>query len=312
MVYNNYVMHHFRRILQLGVVLTCLFWGFQQVDSQALAQADVLTDKTAVISEDDQDIANQYPGLPVAVAKAIRSVVATRQILNSATGQGSVASGVVIGDQQILTAGHTIMNNGALQCGSTAVLASGVASSATASTDTVSMAAMRYGNKSDLAVLTINASDNFKSVPDISISTNAPKAGDKVYFINYQPTSDGTVRNPTTKDVNAKPAVFEGTVLGARDGQLVIAAGYSKSFGQGAADNMLRKGASGGAIVDADGELVGLSVASDSLTANHSAASIARNYDVTLSNRHSYQLAYMQAVNFSLIQSVQASTVSCK
>lgn len=306
-------MHRFRHVIQLLVVAICLFWGGQQITTEVFAQQ---SKETAVLSESDGEIEDQYPDLPVEVARSIHSVIATQQLLNDATKQGQVASGVVINDHQIVTAGHTIGGDGQILCANTSVLASGLVSKAMASNDPVTHAAFRYTPDTDLAVMTVRAGDNFRSLPDIRLARVTPKKGETVYFINFQPTADGHVRNPSadskpgTVDYT-KPAIFSGVVAERERDRVVIATGYSKSYGLGATDNMVRKGASGGAIVNVRGELVGLSVASESLQANHSAASLAAKYGVSVPSNFSYQLAYMQPVNSALINDLQTTTISC-
>jgi hypothetical protein len=168
-----------------------------------------------------------------------------------------------------------------------------------------------------LAVLTVRNSENFRNLPNITLATERLKPGETVYFINFQPTADGRVRSPLAADAvqgaadYSKPAVFSGLVVQSENKRAVIATGYSKSYGLGIADNTVRKGASGGAIVNVRGELVGLSVASQSLQANRTATSIANEYAINLPGNFQYQVAYMQPVSQSLVQYVQSTTVSC-
>lgn len=295
------------------VVAICLYWGGQQLTTEVFAQPDK---QTAVLSDTDTEIGDQYPDLPVEVARSIHSVVATQQVLNDATNQGQVASGVVINDNQIVTAGHTIGGDSQLMCANTSVVASGLVSKATASNDPVTHAAFRYTPETDLAVMTLRGSDNFRSLPNIALARQLPKKGETVYFINFQPAANGQVRNPAAESKPgavdySKPAIFSGIVAERERDRVVIATGYSKSFGLGAADNMVRKGASGGAIVNVRGELVGLSVASDSLRANRSADSLAAEYGIGVPSNFRYQLAYMQPVSQTLINNLQTTTISC-
>lgn len=305
-------MHRFRHIIQMLVVAICLFWGGQQITQQVFAQQD---NETAVLSDSDTEIEDQYPDLPVEVARSIRSVVATQQLLNDATNQGQVASGVVINDQQIITAGHTV-GGGSLMCANTSVVASGLVSRATASSDRVTHAAFQYTPGIDLAVMTLQAGDNFRSLPDVKLASELPKKGETVYFINFQPAADGQVRNPAAESKPGavdytKPAIFSGIVAQSKNDRVTIATGYSKSYGLGTADNMVRKGASGGAIVNVRGELVGLSVASESLQATHNATSLASKYGIAVPSNFAYQLAYMQPVSQTLIDNLQTTTISC-
>lgn len=268
------------------------------------------------ITQNDLELSDQYPGLPAEVAKSVRSVIATQQVLDEASQQGIVASGVIINGQQVLTAGHNIEAGDGLVCSRTTVVAPGLLSNATASKDEVTHASVRYGKSEDMAVLTLRSSDNFMGLPEINIANRPPEAGDTVYFINYQPTADGKVRSPAAqasadpRSDYSKPVVFSGIVLGSTRNGLAIAAGHGQSFGNGIPDTLLRKGASGGAIVNAKGQLVGLSVSSESLLANKTSADIKKEFRIQLSQQQ-YQLAYMQAVSNAAVEKLQTNMVSC-
>jgi len=304
------------RRIQLLAVLGCLTWGGYQVTSNALAQTDT-TEEPAIVNTTDQDIERLYSQLPPEVARVIPSVVATLQV-NDNQKQGTVASGVIINGEQILTAGHNVEGDSGLACRQTTVIAPGLLTSAAASSDVVTHASVSYGKSSDLALLTLRSGDNFKALPDIKLSQRPPEKGDRVYFINFQPTADGTVRSPASpvtadpsKDYS-KPAVFSGRVLGRSNHGVAIATGGGVSLGIGAPDVLARKGASGGAIVNERGELVGLSVSSESLLADRSAASIAKEYQLVLEDAGKrYQVAYMQPVDGGLVKHLQASMISC-
>lgn len=302
-------MHHFRHTIQLLVVVACLIWGGLQVRSEVFAQPGITS--TADVTESAEEIESQYPDLPPAVAHSVRSVVAMQQILDETTQRGVIASAVIISDQQVLTAAHNINKSGHLACDNTSVVAQGMLTHAATSTDVVTHASAEYNKKNDLAVMTVQASDNFRALPNLTIANRLPEAGDTVYFINFQPTADGKVRSPAAPADYSKPAVFSGAVLGEKPNGIAIATGHGKSYGLGIADNMVRKGASGGAIVNAQGELVGLSVSSESLQANRSASSLAAEYKVRLPESR-YQIAYMQPVGQAAVENIQSTTISCK
>lgn len=306
-------MHHFRHTVQLLVVVACLIWGGLQIRSEVFAQP---ASAAMVVTESEQDIESQYPDLPPAVARSIRSVVATQQVLNQATQHGVVASAVIVNDQQVLTAAHNINKDGRLACGNTSIVAPGMLTHAATSQDAVTHASAQYDKKHDLAVMTVQSSANFRDLPNITIADRLPEAGDTVYFVNFQPTADGKVRSPAAAASSnaaadySKPAVFSGIVLGKKPNGIAIATGYGESYGLGVADNLVRKGASGGAIVNVRGELVGLSVSSESLLADRDASSLAAEYKVRLPASR-YQVAYMQPVGEAAIERVQNVTVSC-
>jgi hypothetical protein len=300
-------MRQVRHTIQALIILGCLVWGGYQWSAQASATP---LSQDEAISLTDQDIANLYPDLPLEVSKAIPSVVATQQVLDKSTGKGVVASGVILNDRQILTAGHTVEDGGRIMCSQTQVVAAGMLSDAAASKDQVIQASARYGKDTDLAVLTVQGGGNFSKLPNIQLSRHT------LYFINFEPTADGTLRSPAVQS-NAdaahdysKPAIFAGTYLGRTNDGMEIATGYGKSYGRGAPDIMLRKGASGGAILNSEGQLVGLSVSSESLNANRSNASITKEFGVRLSQQN-YQIAYVQSVSKSVVTYMQKTTVSC-
>jgi hypothetical protein len=303
----------YRHAAQITAILACLVWGGYQITDRALAQSNYTP---MVVTETDQELASAYPGVPVKVARSIRSVIATQQITNQATKQGLIASGVIINGQQVLTAGHNVQADDGLACSQTKVIAPGLLSNATASQDAVTHASVRYGKSEDMAVLTVQSSENFSSLPAVTLASRQPETGDTVYFINYQPTADGKIRSPGVQVTSnpatdySKPAVFSGIVLGSTKNGLAIATGHGQSFGNGAPDTMLRKGASGGAIVNTKGELVGLSVSSESLLANKTSAAIRKEFGIQLSEQR-YQIAYMQAVGKLTVDQLRSSMISC-
>lgn len=306
-------LRHTVRAGQILAVAGCLIWGGLQVANSTLALA---APASVTIVETDDDIARQYPGLPPAVARAIPSVVATQQIIDPSSQRGVMASGVIVDGHQVLTAAHNIKQGRELACGNTEVIAAGVMTNAAASRQAVTHASLRYGKTTDIALVSVQGNQNFDALPILNIANRQPEAGDTVYFINFQPTADGVMRSPAlqsssdpSKD-HSKPAVFSGIVLGSNGNGLAVATGQGKSYGVGVADQVVRKGASGGAIVDANGRLVGLSVSSESLQANRSAASLVSEYRVRLADGQ-YQVAYMQPVGKSDVRKLSGGMVSC-
>ena len=313
-VFNRKNMFRLRHGVQLGLILGCLGWGIYQIMHTTLVPSEEPNSVAATVAQDGQTLDDTYPGLPTEVAAVVRSVVATQRIVGGATGpvqNGFAGSGVVINDEQILTAGHNVEDGKGLACSQTQVLAAGMLSRASASQEVVTYASVEYGQDEDIAVLQVKPSANFKDLPDVRLAGGLPQAGETVYFINYQPAADGGARTPFAKDAAyAEPAIFSATVLGTADSHFAVATGGGKSFGKGLSDVLLRKGASGGAVVNGDGELVGLSVASESLAANRSAASILREYQVNLPPQN-YQVAYMQQVDSGLVNRLRTGMVSC-
>lgn len=308
-------MFKIRHIIQSAIVITCLGWGGYQVTSSVLARPEQQPNTTAsVVQQQGQTLDATYQGLPSEVAQIVPAIVATQRI-TSAAGNGAqnglAGSGVVVGSDTLLTAGHNVQDGKGLACGQMVAVSAGVLSSANAAKNIVTHAGVSYGTDEDLAALTVQEGENFKQLPDVKIAASAPQSGETVYFINYQPTADGKGRTPLAADkAHAEPAIFSATVLGMGDHGLSIAAGGGKSFGLGEPDVMLRKGASGGAVVNAKGELVGLSVSSQSLAADRSASSLLKQYGVDLSAGN-YQVVYMQKVSKQLVERLRSGMVSC-
>lgn len=128
------------------------------------------------------------------------------------------------------------------------------------------------------------------------------KIGEKLFFINYEPTADGSIRYPNT----GGPAVFGGVYLGKTDyGDYEILSGL-KSYGA-VKDTVARPGASGGAVFTADGTLVGLSVKSSIGT--YSAYTYEHEFGVKLLGKPSNQglpFAVAQPINPDLVHSYES------
>jgi hypothetical protein len=305
--------HLIRRGLMAVAIVACLGWGGYQLGNQDLSAA--IPPRPGVIVSDGE-IARQYPGLPVAVARAERSVVATRQMLKSDAVKAIIASGVIINGNQVATAGHNVEDSSSIGCKNFQVITPGVFEDSGANKDPVIGVSFNHAKSTDVAVLTVQTGVNFQSLPPVRIASRPPSAGQTVYFINYQPTAEGKLRSPSVKPSldsrqdYSRPAIFAGTVVGTSPNGVAIVTGYGKSLGRGAPDVMVRKGASGGAVVNSDGELVGLSVSSESLQADLSSGTVYQMFGYEPPDGK-YQLAYMQPVNPAILGRLQSSTISC-
>lgn len=302
-----------RRVTQVSVIIAALSWAGYSVSSHVQALSDSDTRNAAhITATDSQNIEEDYAGLPEGVTRSVKSVVAVQRITSSAaTDNAVIASGVILNHHQVLTAGHATSNgSGALSCTDTTVNAPGFATPAEASANPVTFASALHSDNADLAVMTVNADQNYKNLPQISVASALPKPGDTVYFINYQPQADGTIRDPLSK-TNDSPVVFSGTVVGSDSQGLQIAAGGGISYGHGQAETLLRKGASGGAIVNRDGDLVGLSVSSQSLAANRTPQYIGTNFGIALPDGK-YQIVNAQTVSQQLLTKLQSNMTACQ
>jgi len=300
---------HMKRILSAAALGVGLIWV-------AVTYIGILSSfDPSASAASTKVIIDQYVDLPAGVSEAIPSVVALQRITASSPKagtsayQGEVASGVIISNDEVLTAGHSIMPKRSLQCDNTTISTAGAQNRLLASTEKVKTGAAIH-NGQDAALVTIQPSENFKQLPRVEVADATPQMGETVYFVNFQPTADGATRTPTAQGDLAMPAVFSGTVLGQTPDGLVIATGSGKSYGHGVADTLVRRGASGGAILNRKGQLVALSVASQSLTADQSPAAIAHTYGVQLP-RGQYQIAFGQVTNGQLISQLRAQQAYC-
>jgi hypothetical protein len=296
-----------RRVIQVSLIAAALAWGGYSLTFHAQALNDVNS-----VSHASSDVEDEYADLPKGVARSVQSIVAVQRITSTvAEDNAIVASGVILNDHQVLTAGHTASNSkGALSCAGTRVNAQGFLSSSAASSNPVSYASALHSGAADMAVLTVEPDENYQSLPAISVASVLPKPGDVVYFINYQPQADGTIRDPLSAGVGG-PVIFSGIVIGHDAQGLQIATGGGTSYGHGQPETVLRKGASGGAIVNGNGELVGLSVSSQSLAANRTPQYIGTNYGITVPEGK-YQIANAQTVSLQLLTKLQSNMSACK
>ncbi len=152
------------------------------------------------------------------------------------------------------------------------------------------------------------------SVSNIPIANNAPTHGQPLYFVNYEPTAQKVFRSPyNTRQRYIYPAIYGGIYYDSTaNGEYVVLTGM-KSYGQ-VKDTNSRPGASGGAVFNAAGQLIGLSVMGGSpieaVSYSHSSESNASTpVDVQLG------VSYIQPVNKGLIKELHKElhpySVSC-
>jgi lipoate-protein ligase A len=107
----------------------------------------------------------------------------------------------------------------------------------------------------------------------------------------------------------SQPAIFRGVILGYNQNGYSIATNID-AHTNSAADTILRKGGSGGAVLNTDGQLIALSVSINSLSPDSSADNLASAYHVRLP-KGNYQLAKAQMVDRSTVDSLQTSLTRC-
>jgi len=289
----------------------------------AVTVASVFVISASVISQPasaraDELIGNAEVALPPRVSESVLSAVAVQRdaAVKQADGRtaGVAASGVAIGDDLILTAGHAVVSDGRLQCAGSRVDAPGVKRPDDVSRDTVASGSAIYGRSADIALLKVNAGENFRGLPTAHLSTSELRREQLVYFVNYQAAADGTTRtpykaaDPETSSMSL-PAVYSAVVLGKTRFGYAVATNLRSHY-SAVPEQFLRQGGSGGPVFDIQGRLTGLSVATDALTPAVSARTIATSYGVNLPAGQ-YQIAYVQPVSQPLIDSLQADMRRC-
>lgn len=276
--------------------------------------------------------ASDKTDLSPAISQPVGSVVALQRLTQAqAAGgpNGLVASGVIVADDLVLTAAHTFVDDRpaagrVLTCRDSWVEASGAVVAADGSRDAVLAGNGHYqrsgdghGAERDIALLKLRAGQNFRQQPAAELARGVLRKGDSVYFVNYQTMPDGRRRSPYLREVGSnglaasytQPAVFRGIVLGLTKQGYNIATNLDERDGR-SVDRLLRKGGSGGAVFDGEGRLAGLSVATTSLTPNHSAGELYREYGVSLPDGD-YQLSRAQAVSVALVDELQTGLQAC-
>jgi hypothetical protein len=122
----------------------------------------------------------------------------------------------------------------------------------------------------DVSLIYTNKKNDYRmSKPaKVTISTNAPRVGTKLFFANFQPTPVGQYRDPnenllSEKDIKQKlnkPAIYGGIMLGhiVDDGDDLVVTGL-RNYGS-IRDRYERHGSSGGPVFTSTGKLIGMSV----------------------------------------------------
>lgn len=258
--------------------------------------------------------------LPEAVAKRIPAVarVVTRGYNSNATVVISSSSGVLIDTPKgpaYLGAGHVYLDTvGAPKY--TACTDSVVESRAADGGVTMHIgrvaAALSNEPPIDLAVLepTTPKYADTNRAPLTKTPQDLPQ-GEKIYFVNFEPTPGGSARDPKNSIGGlSTAAVFSGYVLYDNEGDsgpIHVLTGVGDSFGR-VTDNTVRPGASGGAVFRADGTLIGLSIAiaQEPLPI----ATIENDFGVDIRNqpRETVQVTYVQPVDQEFVSKLQQSS----
>lgn len=262
---------------------------------------------------------NKSSAVPASVTTAAQSIIALQRVKYDlpagvaseasarSVANGLNASGVVIDGDTVLTAGHAVDDDGRLACSRTSIDVAGTDAAHTASRHIARLGNAKHANGQDIAVLKVDPDQQLSELPKLRLAGAKPKKGEIVYFVNYQPTADGRVRSPGTGQNG--PAIFRGVIVGYNQNGYSIATNID-GHAATTTDSILRKGGSGGAVLNAKGQLVALSVSIDSVAPERTAKSVANSYGVRLPNG-SYQLTKAQLVDRSTIANLQSSLIRC-
>jgi len=232
---------------------------------------------------------SQFPDqLPTAVAKQLNNVGTI-----SINATGLMASGEMLDNDWFLSAGHVVKNTDnqfnpvVRQCGTITInspFAEYAAESISASyiggdnTKTPDISLMRVapisvlpGNLDATTAKLYERGIYLHYTNDIKVSNTPTTIGEDVYFVNDEPTANGEDRLPLlaatlfkgTKyrpaDKQTKPAIYGGVITGTQsNGDLYVLNGL-KAYGA-IPDKISRPGASGGAVFNSKGNLVGITI----------------------------------------------------
>lgn len=246
--------------------------------------------------------------LPPKVAEASRATVAVYRA--ERTEEDATGTGVKIGKEQYLTAGH-VTNITNETCVSIAALMR-VPSGETAEHPIIAVANVNT-NLQDLAVVRGDADTAVtKALPSADLLAESPRLqrGDVVYFTNYQSEEkDGArvFRHPhfepdaatdNTPQDYGEQAAYPGVVLGYQpNGDLKVLTGGPRDYSKGAKGNTAQPRNSGGPVWLPDGNLYGLSVRRDAETMNELSVRYTLGIDIDgATHDMRFQVAYVQPV----------------
>lgn len=225
-----------------------------------------------------------YPELPTSVEKASKAAISitgdSTQVIEhySSSGEflsseskfaqdengeveGSSGSGMTVttsdGKKAILTAGHVLKPN-AKYCASADVnfqTNSGGMSQPMSRQDYVYEGNGEELSEPDIGLILTSIE---KDQPTVPIATKASvNPGEVVFAQTYQPQQDGSARNPVYEGDGEDPAKYSAMVLGVTSSGLIAVLERGRSYGE-VEDTHSVKGASGGGLLNAKGQLWGI------------------------------------------------------
>jgi hypothetical protein len=292
----------------------------------AVGMSAILAGGLIVLPDDDKHRhAIEVPSvLPPAVRAAYNGVLA----MNYQNMEGVTrlkGSGVKIGNDLVLTAGHVVINDGASITSPTCNVGfTGVYDDQGSNTPVQDWVGKNESkgedneNSPDYALLRISTATKFSSLPSIPIAPKPLHAGEEAFFINYEEIApdDKFNRYPNSSEVpysafnngnfSTTAAEFVGVVVSIYGGQYAVATGMRSYGPKPYSQSNLRPGGSGGAVLNAQGQLEGLSVATSNSLFNP--GDVLKKYKVRLPMKPSqeFTMAYVQPITPSLVKSSEA------
>jgi hypothetical protein len=257
----------------------------------------------------------QSDGLPSLVQAVVNSAVDLEYYNNSNTSYEK-ASGVKIGPNLTISAGHEFLVNGPIQatntsdsCRNTVIYSPNDKNTDQSSGSSV-VSTYQYNDTSepDVSFIKTEGDSQFNNLPTPSIGS-VPSTGNKLFLINYEPDSSSEQRNPNSyenlgSDAKALsyPAIYSAVVLSTSGGRYTIATGI-KSYGNGIPDTMSRPGASGGPVFNSNGQLIG-AIVSTTVSGQISPQLLASTYGVnteSLNDSDELQIEQVQPITTALV-----------
>jgi hypothetical protein len=222
--------------------------------------------------------------------RAIASSVVRIGILDK-TGTENLYSGVLVnskGERYVVTAGHSLrdLNNqlpeGKLFCSDThnitGLTSSGeVVHPSEITVDSFTSSMLADDSAPDLSLL--HLADVDPRLASVAVRVEPIKPNEPLYFINWQNTNDGQNRLPDA----SQPVIIGGTAF-ASTGKNDVLAFTWKAFGEQGQETNLNPVSSGGLVVDAKGEMVGITTGAcgDNV---HQCQQIEKDYGIRLVNQ---------------------------
>ncbi len=229
-------------------------------------------------------------------------------------------SGVKIGPDLVLTAGHVVNKAnpwGQIDCAGSYVSSVLRPDQYEPTHQIISMASSHMDTRDDtrgqdIGLLRVNSDQTFDSLPTADIAKDRPQVGAAAFFINYETDADPHIKHAPYQGLGIGPSVegtgkyydhaaeYAGTVI-SNDGPYIELATSVQGYGPKPGMEIdSYPGSSGGPVFDADGNLIGESVAS--YTVSENIRQINREYGVKLPYPFLRRITIVQPITPSILR----------